>query len=170
MSAKNFIQFFPIRGHNPPLDAAQTANDLRVIGLAHHHGHAAPAFRVPDQLVNAGHIGAGGVNHPAPAGAERRINRVRLAVGADQHRRPFRNLPGRRDGHRPHALQPPDYIIIVGDVAQQEHRALSRRRFRQLHRTAHAVTETGGFSQPHVHAVPSPSARMRASRSSAMRW
>ena len=140
-----------------------------MVRLADHHRQASPLRGLADNAVNPGDIGAGGVDDGAAPRSQRCVHPVRLPMGPYEHRGALWRLLGSGNGHRPHILQPPDHMVVMGDVPQQVYRPLRRRPFRQLHRPAHAIAEARRLGQHHLHAARSFSVRMRSISSSAMR-
>ena len=137
-------------------------------GVADDHRDAPAQLRVPDQLVDALHVRASGVQNLAALRRQCIVGALRLTVGADEHRRAVGHVL--RFGHRPGSqfFQMGDDVAVVGDVAQHVDRAFPGALLRCLHRTADAIAESGGLCQLDDHAC-SPSARMRIIRSSAIR-
>ncbi len=123
---------------------------LRVIRRADDHALSPPPLRLHHNLVDPGHIGAGGVHNPGARALQRLVHRPALPVGPDDHRLAGSGLFRRPDAHRAQFLHAADDLIVVDQMAQHGAAgALLRRPDRQLHRTAHAVAEPGAPGKLH---------------------
>lgn len=61
-------------------------------------------------------------------------------------------------------------MVVMRDMTQKIERPLACCLLGQLHRPAHTIAKAGGLCKLNIYATPSPSARIRAIKSSAMRW
>ena len=111
-----------------------------------------PLLSAGDDLVYAGHIGAGGVDDRPAQARQRLMDGPSLPVGTDKHRHPRRNLlRGVHQAH-PYGLQIGDHVPVVDDGPQHDAwPALLRRHLRHLHRPADSVAEAGGAGQLQPH-------------------
>ena len=141
-----FFQLFRPRNHNWMTAPSGDGRHLRVVRRAHDHRLAARFFGLGHDLMDAGDVGAGGIQYLHPTGPELVIDRSSLPVGADDHGAALGHVL--RPLHRRQALfgQTGDDILVVDDGAQ--HHAgpsLLCRPLRQLHRPAYTVAEAGRF-------------------------
>ncbi len=94
--------------------------------------------------MDTGHVGAGGVQHPASPGLQRPVNAVRLPVGTDEHPSAGEGIellvPHRAESQR---LQPLHFEAVVHDIAQASHPTAGRKRpFRLRDGVDHPEAET----------------------------
>ncbi len=124
-------------------------------------------LRLGNDLMDAGDVGAGGVNDPVGQGL---MDCPALPVGADDDRRPLRDLL--RRVHHTHAqvLQIGNDALIVDDGAQHDAGPAALGGFlRHMHRPADPVAEARGAGQLQPHrSAWGLRASMRPIKSSAM--
>ena len=137
--------------------------DLRMVGGADDHRLAALLLRPGHDLVDAGHVGTGGVQDAGAPLFQAAVGLPALSVGADDDAAALGHLL--RALHHIDALlsQTPDHVAVVDDIAQHDAGfPLGGGLFGQLYRPLPAVAEAGGFGQDHLHWMPSPRAWMRS--------
>ena len=133
---------------------AGDGHHLRVVRRAHNHRLTALLLRLGDNLVDALHVGAGGVQNVCAPGLEGLIDRPALPVGADHHLTALRHLLRPLHRAQPHRGQSVHHILVVDD---EKEIADLIEIYRQLHRPADPVAETGRLGQMQFSHAVSPS-------------
>ena len=147
--------------------AAGYAPHFRVVPVPDDDGQSPLPGSFPDDAVDAAHIGAGGVHHPAAPGFQGPIRRLRLPMGADEHRRSLRDLLHAACAAQAQAAQPVHLHTVV-DQLPQDPAAPGRLLLRDGDRAPDPVAEARCPRDPQIHGAASFSSRpMRRISSSA---
>ena len=150
------FQFLVRFHHQRPLAPPSGSHHLRMGPRPHDDRQATILLRLAHQLMDAPDVGTGGVQDLRPAGPELLIHRLALPMGADDDPAALRHLLGAVHAAHPLFRQGVHHVGVVDDRTQHNAGlAVLGGLLGQLHRTLHAVAESGGLGYSDGHSISS---------------